>query len=141
MKKIDTLEKLRIEKKRLQLRAETLEVNIKNDYENVKESMKPLNMVIDGFNKSVSGDKHNLFGETMNIGIDIIFRKIILRNQGLLMKLIVPYLVKNFTGNYLKDHRKDVISWLRNKISTAFTKNGKETYYDKSTADLESNTW
>ncbi len=141
MKRIDTLEQLKVEKKRLRIHAETLEDNIQKDWENIKESMKPLNLVINGFDKSVTSDKHNLFGETMNIGIDTILRKIILRNQGLLIKLIVPYLVKNFTGNYLKDHRKDVVNWFRNKISSVFSKNGKDPYYDKSTADLDSSEW
>src|SRR6187200_1914820 len=98
MRRIDSLQQLREEKRRLRLHAQTLEGNLKSDWSNVKESLAPANMLFKTFNNSVSGVKPNLLNETMNTGIDLILRRLILRNRGILIKLIVPYLVKNFTG-------------------------------------------
>ena len=141
MKRIDNLEQLKAEKKRLKLRAQTLEGNIRNDWETVKYKLAPVNLVINSFSKSLSRDKQNFVGETLNIGIDLLLRKVLLRNRGILVKWIVPYLVKNLTGNYIKDHRVDVMSWLRNKLGSVFKKNGHDKYYDQSTADINSTTW
>jgi hypothetical protein len=141
MRRIDSLQQLREEKRRLRLHAQTLEGNLKSDWSNVKESLAPANMLFKTFNNSVSGVKPNLLNETMNTGIDLILRRLILRNRGILIKLIVPYLVKNFTGNYIKTHRTDIFSWLRNKFSGLFSKNGQDKLYDQSTADVNTTSW
>ena len=141
MRRIDSLQQLKEEKRKLRLRAETLEGNIKNDWSNMKQSLAPANLVFKAFNNSITGVKPNLLNETMNVGIDIILRRLILRNRGLLVKLIVPYLVKNFTGNYIKTHRTDIFSWLRTKLGGLFSKNGQDKLYDQSTADVNTTSW
>lgn len=141
MKRIDTLEDLKKEKKRLRARKLVLENSLKNDWGNVKQSLAPASLLLNSVNNSVTGNKPNLLNETLNSGIDLFLRRILLRNRGLLVKLIVPYLVKNFTGNYIKSHRNDIVSWIRNKISTVFNKNGHDKHYDQSTADVNLTTW
>lgn len=141
MRRIDTLEQLKAEKRRLRQKSFALEGQIKNEWGNVKESLAPVNLVMNSFRQSVSGVKPNLLNETMNAGIDVLLRRILLRNRGLLVKLIVPYLVKNFTGNYIKNHRTDILSWFRAKLSSMFGKNGQEKHYDKSTADVDTTSW
>lgn len=141
MRRIDTLQQLKEEKRKLRLKSYALEGKIKGDWSNVKESLAPVNMIMKSFNQSVSGVKPNLLNETMNAGIDLFLRRMLLRNRGLLVKLIVPYLVKNFTGNYIKNHRTDILSWFRAKISSMFSRNGQDKHYDKSTADVDTTSW
>jgi hypothetical protein len=140
MRRIDNYEDLLKEKRRLRAQKVMLEARMSNDVQNIKHSLKPANMFLTSFDNSISG-KPNFFNESINSAIDMLLKKGLLKNRGLIIKLIIPYFVKNFANNYLSSHRDDILGWVMNKFGTVFSKNGKEKHFDQSTVDANMATW
>lgn len=101
-KKIETYNDLVEEKARLELVLASKKSDIKQDWQGIKQNLKPVSNVL-GFVGKLSKRKH--LSPVMDMGVDIIgdvlFRKILLRRADWVTRLILPVFIKNYSSNAL----------------------------------------
>jgi hypothetical protein len=123
MRRINTLEELKAERKRLSYRRLNLERQIKEDFEEIKQSLEPVNLLTAGAKKSLENEKNHLFGNSVGLATTFL-AKIALKNSGFLPRLIVPLLVKNMTSSLVEKNKARIFNWIGNIASKV---SGKKT--------------
>ncbi len=107
MIKIDTYQDLITEKQRLKLLLEERKIIIKEDTAALRETLKPATDALGVIGKLTSRDKTNpLINLGVDVGIDLIIKKLILGRAGWVAKLVVPFVLKNFSSNILTENKK-----------------------------------
>lgn len=121
---IQSYDDLLEEKKRLEQLLSTQKAQISANWVEMKEEFKPVNNVISFFSKMTTRDKTN---PLMNIGIDVagdlVLRKILLARAGWATRLVVPFLLKNYSSNVLADKGKSLFQRIKHILK--INKNGK----------------
>lgn len=135
MKRIDTLDQLKQERVRLKLQLAELEDQIQDDVRAIKEELKPAHLVATAFGNLLTYKDHGILNEGLNIGIDLLLRRIIFKNSGLIAKFVVPFFAKNFTSNWVADHKADILEWIVKKLQKFKKRDNHQEVYDRTTAD------
>ena len=117
MRKINTIEELRFERRALQAKAHDLELVIRQDIEDIKQMFAPVQMLTTGAEKVLVSLNNGLLGNTAGAVADFLTRNVLMRNAGFISRLIVPYLVKNVTSNVVDKNKTDIVSWIGTMIS------------------------
>lgn len=117
MRKINTLEDLKAEKKRLQSHRLFLEVELKKDMAELKSSLAPLGLVAGGAKKMLSSSESGIVGSTIGHAANFLTKNVLLRNSGFVTRLLVPFIVKNLASNLADDHKSQIADWVGNLIS------------------------
>lgn len=137
MKKVNTLDELRLEKVRLHLQRVNLEAQIAGHFSSVKKLLKPAQMVKEGAENALFSKNRGLVYDMVGIVSNALIRNLILKNKNFLVRLIVPILVRNTVNNLIHDNQDKIISWFGGLL-TKHTHNGHDKYYyDRSTASIE----
>ncbi|HKR06281.1 MAG TPA: hypothetical protein VJY62_16715 [Bacteroidia bacterium] len=136
MKKINTLAELKAEKIYLRQKQFQLEAEIKNNFNSLKESFAPLQLVTDGASKMLVNRNHGLVNDTVGILVDFVLKNILLRKSGFILRLILPFIARNTANNLLMDNKKKILGWIGELILKTRRKN-KDEIYDKATADID----
>lgn len=118
---ITSYKELMQEKARLKALLAVQEDQIKEDWQLIKEDLKPVVLVGDTIRKLLTRKA----GMTaVQLGVNIIadgfVKKVLLSRTGWLTRFIVPFLIKNF-GSHLTDEPEKIL----HKIKNLFGKNGK----------------
>ena len=121
---IQSYDDLLEEKKRLEQLLIVHKEQISTNWIEMKKEFEPVNNVISFFSKLTTRDKTN---PLVNIGIDVagdlVLRKILLARFGWATRLVVPFLLKNYSSNVLADKGKSFIHKIRQWLKS--NKNGK----------------
>jgi len=120
MSSIKTYADLEAEKLRLTALLRNHEEAIKADVANVREGLQPINNALHVINKFATRDNRvpaMNFG--LEMGIDLLVRRVLLGRAGWFTKIVVPYVVKNYTSHFLGDEKKQAII---NKVRDLFKK-------------------
>ncbi|MGZ3883063.1 MAG: hypothetical protein ACXVP0_05550 [Bacteroidia bacterium] len=117
MRKIDTIADLRAEKKRLQFHRLFLEAELKKDVAGLKESLAPLAMVTSGAKQMLSSKDNSLVSTSVGSLVNFLTRHVLLRNSGLITRLLVPYIAKNATSNLVENNKSKIVDWVGSLIS------------------------
>lgn len=107
------------EKKRLEQLLAVQKEQISTNWIEMKKEFEPVNNVVSFFSKLTTRDKSN---PLVNMGIDVagdlLLRKILLAKFGWATRLVVPFLLKNYSSNVIADKGKSFIHkikhWLKN---------------------------
>ena len=122
--KIQTYDDLVEEKKRLEALLIVNKEQISTNWVEMKQEFEPVNNIIGFFGKLTTRDKSN---PLVNMGIDVagdlVLRKILLARAGWATRLVIPYLVKNFSSNVLADKGRSFFQRIRHWLKT--DKNGQ----------------
>lgn len=122
--KIQTYDDLIEEKKRLEQLLGVQKEHISANWVEMKEEFKPVNNIISFFSKLTTRDKSN---PLVNMGIDVagdlVLRKIILGRAGWATRLVIPFLLKNYSSNVFADKGKSIVHKVRNWLKG--NKNGQ----------------
>ena len=122
--RIQTYDDLLEEKKRLEQLLSFQKEQISANWVEMKEEFRPVNNVVSFFNKMVSRDKSN---PLVNIGIDVagdlVLRKILLARAGWATRLVVPFLLKNYSSNVLAHKGKSFFQKIKHILK--INKNGR----------------
>lgn len=95
------------------------------DIEQLKNQIKPATVALKLFNNVISPDRKNpLLTAGANTAIDFLLKKFVLGNSGWIVKMIVPYLVKNYSSHLITGNKDSIIQKLFSLIGG---KNGKAT--------------
>ena len=111
MRRINTLEELKEEKKRLMFRRLNLEREIKNDFEEIKQSFEPMNILANTAKKTVGNSSNHIFGDSVGMVTNMV-AKTALKNSGLLPRILVPLIVKTVTSKLVEKNKTKIFNWI-----------------------------
>jgi hypothetical protein len=101
---ITTYEELLQEKKRLKLLLEERKILVQTEFEEIKVKLKPVTSIIETVEKMTTKDKSNpLLNMGIDVGVNLILKKLLLRNAGFIVKLLVPLLAKNYLSHEVEE--------------------------------------
>jgi hypothetical protein len=119
-KRIKTYEDLLEEQQVLISRLKTQEQQIRVDIAGVKEGLKPFGKAMDMVHKMATRDNTApMLNFGMEMGIDILIRRVLLARAGWFTKIVVPFLVKNYSSHVIGEEKRAA---LINKIKGFFKK-------------------
>lgn len=113
---IQTYDDLLEEKKRLEALLAINKEQVSTNWVEMKKEFEPVNNILSFLSKMTTRDKSN---PLVNMGIDVagdlLLRKILLARAGWATRLVVPYLLKNYSSNVLagKSFFQRVKHWLK----------------------------
>jgi hypothetical protein len=116
MKTINTLAELKLERQRLKMRKAFLETEIKNDFNEIKEKLKPVQLLANGAGKFLSSKDNSVVGNSVGYLTDMLVKKVILKNSGFLARLVIPYLAKNVASNVAEENKPKIADWISGLI-------------------------
>jgi len=119
MSKIRTYEDLLQEEQRLQLKLKSQELAIRQTLVDFKENVEPVKRVFNTVQKVFTRDNRvPVFNIGLELGVDFLLRKFILARAGWLTRILVPYLVKNYSSHIIaEEKRKALIQKIRDMFN------------------------
>ena len=119
-KSVKTYEDLLQEEQQLMLQLKSHEALIRKDIAGIKESLKPAGKVINVLNKMVTRDHTGPFATFgIDFSIDLLIRKLLLAKAGWFTKILVPFVVKNYSSHIISEEQRLKIA---QKIQNFFNK-------------------
>jgi hypothetical protein len=118
--RIETYEQLLQEKKRLQTLIQAQKEIVRYDVKAIGEELKPLSIAFRFLRNITTRKKNGVLDYGTNMMVDLLVRKMLLAKAGWITKLVVPFLVKNYTSHVMAENK--VSLWER--ITGWFNKNG-----------------
>jgi hypothetical protein len=117
---IKTYKDLEEEKLRLMSVLRIQEDLIKEDLAGVREGLRPFGRAVDVINKMATRDNTApIMNFGLEMGIDLLVRKVLLAKAGWLTKIVVPFLVKNYSSHLIGEEKREA---LMKKVKSMFRK-------------------
>ncbi|RYF85305.1 MAG: hypothetical protein EOO03_13495 [Chitinophagaceae bacterium] len=121
---IATYDDLLQEKARLKALLQAQKELLREDIREIKEELAPIKSAISVVGKFTTRDKSNPLLTSATEGIiDLVVKKMILSRAGWLTKIVVPFLMKNFSSHVVNDSKEKlfakVFSWFSVKKKNA----------------------
>jgi hypothetical protein len=119
MNKIRTYKDLLQEEQRLEQQLKSQEILIRQDLAGFRENVEPLKKIFNTVQKVFTRDNRvPVFNVGLELAIDILLRRFILRRAGWFAKSFVPYLVKNYSSHIIgEEKRKALVKKIRDLFS------------------------
>lgn len=118
MSKIKTVKDLEAEQLRLAMILKSHEASIKDDWVGVRTGIRPLNKVYKVMSKMATRDNTApVLNFGLEFGIDLFVRKFLLAKAGWFTKIVIPFLVKNYSSHIIGAEKR---AELLKKVRTAF---------------------
>ena len=122
-RKITTYEDLEKEEQLLEELLKAQKQLVLADIEQVKLQLKPVNATLKLLNNVIAPDRSNpLLTAGTNTAIDFLLKKFILGNAGWITKMVIPFLVKNYSSHLIAGNKDSIVQKLFSFIGG---KNGK----------------
>jgi hypothetical protein len=122
MNNITTYDDLMQEKRRLKLLLEERKILVQTEFEEIKIKLKPVTHVIEMVEKLSTKDKSNpLLNMGIDVGVNLLLKKVLLRNAGFIVKLLVPLMAKNYLS-----HEGEETKTIFSQIGAFFKKKFKQ---------------
>jgi len=107
---INSYEDLEKERNRLMQKLRTHEDLIKVDIAGVQEGLKPFGKALETVNNLATRDNTApILNFGMEMGIDLFIRKFLLARAGWLTKIVIPYLVKNYSSHFIGEEKREAL--------------------------------
>lgn len=120
MGQIKTYEDLLAEEQRLRQQLKIYEVQIRQDLVGMKENIEPARKAYNTISKIFTRDNRvPFFNIGLEMGIDLMLRRFILRKAGWFTKIVVPYFMKNYASHIIGEEKRKA---LMKKIQEMFAK-------------------
>jgi hypothetical protein len=119
MNKIRTYNDLLKEEQRLELHLKVQEAVIRKDLADFRENVEPVRKIFSTAQKIFTRDNRvPVFNIGLELLIDILLRRFILKRAGWIAKSIVPYVVKNYSSHIRgEEKRKALVKKIRDVFS------------------------
>ncbi len=105
MNKISTYDGLLQEKQRLKLILSEREMALRTEFEDIKAKLRPLGTVMEFAEKITTKDANNpLISTGIDVGVNFLLRKVLLRNAGWIVKMLMPIFVRNYLSHEVQEH-------------------------------------
>jgi hypothetical protein len=134
--KISNISELRAEQVRLRLKINSLEAEIKNDFEKIKQNINPFHFLKTGVAKSGGNNFINeLTAAGLAFGLDFLITRLIFKKSGFLKKMLLSALIQFAGSKILADKSDAIIGVIKNFIEKLKKEDKDQTYtYDSTTA-------
>jgi hypothetical protein len=120
MSKIKTYEDLLQEEQKLLVQLKATEVLIRDDIAGVKEGLKPMGNAMKIMSKFMTRDRTGaLTNFGLDFSVDLFVRRFLLAKAGWFTKIVVPYVIKNYSSHIITEQQR---AKLMQKISKIFSK-------------------
>src|SRR5262245_48324269 len=120
MNKIRTYNDLLQEEQRLVQQLKVHETLIRQDLVAMEEEFQPVIRVFNTAQKLFTRDQRvPVFNAGLELLVDIVLRRFILAKSGLFTKIVIPYLVKNYSSHIISEEKRKIII---SKIKDFFNK-------------------
>ena len=129
MNKIRTYKDLVEEEQRLVQKLKAQEIVIREDLAGFRENLEPVRRLFSTAQKIFTRDNRvPVFNIGLELAIDILLRRFILRRAGWFARSIVPYLVKNYSSHIIgEEKRKALVKKIRDIFSRISPRQAKAT--------------
>ena len=118
-KQIRSYDELMIEKERLKLLLTAQKDLLRQDINGIKLELEPVRKAISMVGKFTTKENRNsaltVAADTM---IDMLVKKVLLSKAGFITRMVVPFLMKNFSSHIIADNKDKIIS----KLASLFGK-------------------
>jgi hypothetical protein len=119
-KPIKNYDDLLAEEQRLLLQLKSQEGLIKQDLVTLKEGLKPARKAMGILSKMATRDHTGpLVNFGLDFGVDVLIRRILLARAGWFTKIVIPFVVKNYSSHIITEEQR---SKLAKKIRSIFNK-------------------
>jgi hypothetical protein len=106
-KTIKTYDDLLQEEQRLMKQLKSHEELIKEDFAGLKEGLKPVSNVFRVFNKMATRDNTGpILNFGLDLGVDLVIRKWLLAKAGWFTKIVVPFIIKNYSSHIISEEKR-----------------------------------
>lgn len=106
-KAIKTYDDLLQEEQRLMKQLKVHEELIKEDFAGLKEGLKPVSNVFKVFNKMATRDNTGpILNFGLDLGVDLVIRKWLLAKAGWFTKIVVPFIIKNYSSHIISEEKR-----------------------------------
>ena len=138
-KPIRTYEDLMEEKARLnQLLAAQREL-IRQDFNEIKEELAPVRSAISMVGKFATRDNRNfLLTTAAETTIELVIRRMLLAKAGWFTKLVVPFVMKNFSSHVLADNKDKILGKLAKWFGKKNANGKRDVKFEKASEPLNS---
>ena len=120
MKKIKTYQDLLQEEQRLLSQLKASELLIRDDIAGVKEGLKPIGRLMKTISKFTTRDRTGAFANFgLDFSVDLLVRRVILAKAGWFTKILIPYVIKNYSSHFITEQQK---AKLMQKVSSILSK-------------------
>ena len=137
MKKIDSLSDLKAERFRLSQKKLFLENEIKNDFKLLKENFAPIQLFTDSAAKMLVNNNIGILNGFTALILDLVLKKVMLKNSGIITRLILPFLAKITANNLISENKTKILGWLGDLILKV-GKRDNEPVSNKTASDIGS---
>lgn len=137
MNKINSIAELKAERIRLNQKRLRLENEIENDFSELKDSFTPAKLFAEGASKMIVNNNSGIVNGVVSLLTDIVFKNVLLRNSGLITRLVVPFLARNTTNNLVQDNKTKILGWVGDLILKMGNRKNKQHIHDKTTASTD----
>lgn len=127
MSKISTYRELVAEEQRLATELGAQKLAIQNEWKNARRHLKPFENALEFVSSISSKNKSNpLLNMGLDLGVDVLIRRLLLGNAGFITKLLVPTIIRNYSSNMLNvGEGKNWFGKLRNFFKRSDKKTGE----------------
>jgi hypothetical protein len=126
MRRINTVDELKAERKRLNAYQVQLEVDLKKEFRELKEELTPVKLFTRGAKKDLAEHGEELFGLTAGHFASAVTKAIFLRRADFLSRLIVPSFVQNVTTKFISQNKSRILSAINYLAKRNHTSNGEK---------------
>ena len=113
-----------------------MENEIENNFSALKESFSPAKLFVEGASKILVNKNHGIVNEVVSLLTDVVFKNVLLRNSGLITRLIVPFFARNTTNNLVQNNKTKILGWVGDLILKMGNRKNHQSGYEKANADV-----
>jgi hypothetical protein len=117
MRRINTLDELRAERKRLQVYSLELENNLRSEFRMLKKDLRPMNLLFGGTRKELMEDQNGLISVGAGSLAGFLTKSFLMKRSGFLAKLIVPAMVGKITSGIVERNKVKIMDMVRVVVS------------------------
>jgi hypothetical protein len=138
--KVSNIAELRAEQARLLMKKDSLEEEIKNDFEKVKQGLNPFHFLktkTDEIKNGENGVVNELLGTSLAFGLDFLMTRLIFRKSGFLKKVVLSLLVQMAGSKMLAGKSNEIVGVIKkfiNKLKKDEREEDDDHAYDRTTA-------
>lgn len=114
MLKVNTIKELKAEQSNLRLKKTLLETEIKKDFSELKAEFSSFGAVSKNAEEVLASKENNILGFSLGSLADFLTQNFLLKNSGMLTKLIVPFIVNKTTNGLVENNKSKIVGWLGN---------------------------
>jgi hypothetical protein len=138
MHKFNTIAELRLERDRLYSKKELLEDEIRLDFDELKESLKPMNMIRDLFTSDKnSQEEKEMSPVVLSLGstlLDLLISRFAFNKSSYVKRFISSYLIHATGPSVIQKYAPSVVGLVKGLINNFKQKNNSHPIYEQSTA-------